>query len=79
MSASYGLSPGLIATPERSSNLFPELASAELVVEEGAILLSLTDWDPPTCRLGWFDSPPLSGFGALKAEKHFETAALNER
>ena len=35
MRASYGLSPGLISTPERSSNLFP--ASAKGSAEEAAI------------------------------------------
>jgi len=61
MSASYGLSPGLIATPERSSNLFAELASAEGIVEEGAILLSWSARDQPTCRLGPFDPRQLQG------------------
>jgi hypothetical protein len=39
MRASYGLSPGLISTPERSSNLFP--ASATGNPEAAPILLSL--------------------------------------
>ena len=39
MRASYGLSPGLISTPERSSKLFP--ASARGSAEDVAMLISI--------------------------------------
>ena len=42
MRASYGLSPGLILTPDRSSNLFP--ASAEAGTGVGVMLLSSNRW-----------------------------------
>ena len=84
MSASYGLSPGLIATPERSSNLFAELASAEGIVEEGAILLSWSARDQPTCRLGPFDprqpqgNPPFQFWRPKKQRARLEFLHLKK-